>query len=42
VYPFENKNFGFLMEFAPGFPNEGNSSGFFNGSWGIRYRFNSE
>jgi hypothetical protein len=41
VYPFENKSFGFLMEFAPAFPfGEGNGA-YFTGSWGIRYRFNS-
>ena len=38
-YPFENKQFGFLMEFSPSFPFEG-SGAYFTGSWGIRYRFN--
>jgi hypothetical protein len=42
IYPFENKSFGFLMEFAPGFPfGEGNGA-YFTGSWGIRYRFNKK
>lgn len=42
IYPFENKSFGFLMEFAPSFPlGEGNGS-YFTGSWGIRYRFSKK
>lgn len=40
-YPFENKKFGFLMEFSPSFPFNG-SGAYFSGSWGIRYRFNNK
>jgi len=40
IYPFENKNFGFLMEFSPGLPFGEGDSAYFTGSWGIRYRFN--
>lgn len=39
-YPFENKNFGFLMEFSPNFPLDEGGGAYFAGSWGIRYRFN--
>jgi hypothetical protein len=40
IYPFNNKNFGFLMEFIPSFPAGEGNGGYFTGSWGIRYRFN--
>ncbi|WP_296620828.1 hypothetical protein [Marivirga sp.] len=39
-YPFENKKFGFLMEFSPNFPFDEGGVAYFAGSWGIRYRFN--
>ncbi|WP_375577607.1 hypothetical protein ABWH96_11140 [Marivirga tractuosa] len=41
-YPFDNKNFGFLMEFSPNFPVGENGAAYFGGSWGIRYRFNKK
>ncbi|WMN11171.1 hypothetical protein QYS49_37445 [Marivirga salinae] len=40
IYPFENQNFGFLMEFSPNIPFDEGSGAYFAGSWGIRYRFN--
>ncbi|ADR20627.1 hypothetical protein MATR_17480 [Marivirga tractuosa] len=40
IYPFEYKNFGFLMEFSPSFPIDEANGAYFTGSWGIRYRFN--
>lgn len=36
LFPLENKRFGFHIEAAPII---GERSGFFRGSWGIRYRF---
>lgn len=42
IYPFENKSFGFLMEFAPDLPFGEGNGGYFTGSWGIRYRFNKK
>ncbi len=39
IYPFENTNFGFLMEFSPNFPLDEGGGAYFAGSWGIRYRF---
>ncbi|WKV11584.1 hypothetical protein [Marivirga harenae] len=41
LYPFENKSFGFLMEFSPSFPFDGFGA-YFGGSWGIRYKFNKK
>ncbi|WNB16978.1 hypothetical protein [Marivirga arenosa] len=38
IYPFENKNFGFLMEFSPNIPLDEAGTPYFSGSWGIRYR----
>jgi hypothetical protein len=40
IYPFEQKNFGFQMEFSPSFPFGQPWGPYFTGSWGIRYRFN--
>lgn len=42
IYPFENKSFGFLMEFIPSVPLGEGNNGYFTGSWGIRYRFKIE
>lgn len=39
IYPFEKKNFGFHIELAGLFADEGNV---LRGSWGIRYRFIKE
>lgn len=39
IYPFDNKRFGFMMEFAPSFPFDEGDGAYFSGSWGIRYRF---
>ncbi len=40
LYPFENKRFGFHIEFAPMIDFE--DEAIFRGSWGIRYRFLKE
>jgi hypothetical protein len=40
IYPFEQKQFGFQMEFSPSFPFGAPWGPYFTGSWGIRYRFN--
>jgi len=42
VYPFENKSFGFVMEFSPILPIDAGGDAYFAGSWGIRYRFNKD
>ncbi|MGM0580360.1 MAG: hypothetical protein ACQETL_06755 [Bacteroidota bacterium] len=42
IYPFENKNFGFIMEFAPNLAFGEAGGAYFSGSWGIRYRFNKK